>query len=111
MGRKSTRKVPGIIAKSTAAIASSDAEKNLSFSDSTFTPYAIDKAKDPEKLLGQTTRGEPGILQRLDGTDVQIYMLQEAFGRLGEPTKEDVHCPVDPVIELVHGRNIEKTVK
>ena len=67
MGRKSTRKVPGIMAKSTATIASSDAEKNLSFSDSTFTPYAIDRAKDPEKLSGQTVRDEPGKLQRLDG--------------------------------------------
>jgi hypothetical protein len=30
-------------------------------------------------------------------------MLQEALGGFGEPTEEDVHCPVDLVVELSHG--------
>jgi hypothetical protein len=59
MGRASTRKAPGIRAISTEAIALSDAEKNLLFSDSTFIPYAADKAKDPERLPSQKARREP----------------------------------------------------
>ena len=49
----STRKAPGIIAILTTPIASSDAEKIQSFSDSTFTPYATDRVKYPAKLSSQ----------------------------------------------------------
>ena len=45
----------------------------------------------------------PGNCKDWMGTDVQMDMLQEALRRLGEPTKEDVHCLVDLVVELVHG--------
>ena len=54
MGKVSTRKAPGNMATSTAAIASSEAEKNLSLSDSMFTPYATDKVNDPVRLTHQT---------------------------------------------------------
>jgi len=60
MGKTSTRKAPGNMAMSTAAIASSDAEKNLSLSDSMFTPYAIDKVKDPVRLSSRNVLREPG---------------------------------------------------
>jgi hypothetical protein len=75
MGRASTRKAPGIRAISTAPIASSDAEKNLSLSDSTFTPYAMDKIKDPVRLPGRTACSEPETAQGLSGADVQMRML------------------------------------
>ena len=45
------------------------------------------------------------------GTDVQMRMLQEAFGGLGEPTEEDIHRLVDLVIELIHNRIAEETVE
>ena len=44
-------------------------------------------------------------------TDVQMRMLQEAFGRLGEPVEEDVYCLVDLVIELTCGGNVKETVE
>jgi len=59
MGKASTRKAPGSIATSIAAIASSDAKKTLSVSDSMFTPYAIDRAKDPVRLPCQDACSEP----------------------------------------------------
>jgi len=59
IGKTSTRKDPGSMATSIAAIASSDAEKNLSVSDSMFTPYAIDKVKDPVRLPSQNVYSEP----------------------------------------------------
>jgi hypothetical protein len=62
MGRTSTRKAPDISATSRAASASSDAEKNLSLLDSTFTPYATDKAKDPLRLPSQKLCSEPEII-------------------------------------------------
>jgi hypothetical protein len=63
MGKVSTRKTPGVRATSTAANASSDTEKNLSFSDSTFTPYATDKVKDAVRLLSQKACGESEAMQ------------------------------------------------
>ena len=51
------------MATSTAAIASSDAEKNLLLSDSMFTPYAIDKVKDPVRLPSQNVFREPETTQ------------------------------------------------
>ena len=65
MGKTSTRKDPGNMATSTAAIASSDAEKNLSFSDSMFTPYAIDKVKDPVRLPNQNACRETETIREL----------------------------------------------
>ena len=53
MGRVSTRNAPGTRAVSKAVIASSDAAKNLSLSDSTFNPYAMDKVNEPVRLPGQ----------------------------------------------------------
>jgi hypothetical protein len=58
MGRKSTRKTPGTMAIPTAAITSSDAEESLSFPDSTFTPYATDKVKNPVRFPSQNECGE-----------------------------------------------------
>ena len=40
-----------------------------------------------------------------------MRVFQEALGGLREPTKEDVYCPVDLVVELTRGRNVEETVK
>jgi len=48
MGKASTRKAPGSKARSIAAIAFSDAEKNLSLS-----AYAIDRTKDPVRLANE----------------------------------------------------------
>jgi hypothetical protein len=83
MGKTSTKNAPGFRATSTAANASSDAEKNLSLSDSTFTPYATDKAKDPVRLPNQKECDESKIMQGLSRADAQMRMLQEALGRFG----------------------------
>ena len=83
MGKTSTKNAPGFRATSTAASASSDAEKNLSLSDSTLTPYATDKAKDPVRLPNQEECDEPKIMQGLSRADAQMRMLQEALGRFG----------------------------
>ena len=64
MGKESTRKVPDTMATSIVGIAFSYAEKNLSFSDSTFTPYVIDKLKDEMRLPGQNVFREPETAQR-----------------------------------------------
>ena len=40
-----------------------------------------------------------------------MRMLQEAFGRFGEPVEEDVYCLVDLFIELTCGGNVEETVE
>ena len=61
----STRKAPGNRARSTAPIALSDAEKNLSLSDSTFAPYAIDRTKDPVRLSRQKVYNWLGTEQGL----------------------------------------------
>ena len=65
MGKTSTRKAPGSRARSIAAIASSDAEKNLSLSDFMFTPYAIDRTKDPVRLVNRKAHSEPEMIQGL----------------------------------------------
>jgi len=59
MGRTFTRKAPGIRARAIAPIAPSDAERNSSLSDSSFTPYATDKPKDPVRLPRQKACGKP----------------------------------------------------
>lgn len=61
MGKESTRKAPGTIAIATAFIASSVAAKTLSLSDSTFKPYAIDNAKEPERLSDKKATSEPNL--------------------------------------------------
>jgi len=66
MGKVSTRKVPGTMAISTAAIAFSNAERNLLLSDSMFTPYAIDKLKDLVRLPSRNVFREPETAQRLN---------------------------------------------
>ena len=63
MGKASTRKVPGTIATSTAAIAFSNAERHLSLSDSMFTPYVIDKLKDVVRLPSRNVFREPEAAQ------------------------------------------------
>jgi hypothetical protein len=38
-------------------------------------------------------------------------MFQETLGRFRKPVKEDVHCLVDLVVELVHDGGVEETVE
>ena len=40
-----------------------------------------------------------------------MRMFQETLGGLREPTQEDVYCPMDLVVELTRGRNVEETVE
>ena len=75
MGKTSTKNVPGSRARSIAAIAASDAEKNLSFSDFTSTPYAIDRTKDPVRLVNRKGHGELETVEECARTDVQTCMV------------------------------------
>jgi hypothetical protein len=86
MGRESTRNAPGTRAVSKAVIASSDAAKNLSLSDSTFNPYATDKVNEPVRLPGQIASVEPETTERYEA-HVQMHVLQKALGRFGESAK------------------------
>ena len=111
MGKTSTRKAPGSRARSIAAIASSDAEKNLSLSDFTSTPYAIDRTNDPVRLA---SRGYIVSLRQCKGcarTDVQTRMLEEALGGLGEPMDEDIYRLVDLVVEVTCSGWVEEAVE
>ena len=90
------------MATSTAAIALSDAEKNSSLSDSMFTPYAIDRVKDPVRLASQKRTVSPRERDGRAKTDVQMHMFQEALGGFREPVEENAYCLVDLVIEPTH---------
>ena len=111
MGKKSTRNVPGSRARSIAAIASSDAEKNLSLSDSMFTPYAIDRIRDPVRLPSRKRRSESETVRGLSEDDIQMCMLQEALGGIREPTEEDSHCHMNIIVEPTCSWNVEETVE
>ena len=65
-----------------------------------FTPYAIDKVKDPVRL---PSRNGPGQRNDRANADVQMCMFQEAFGRVGESVEEDIYCLVNLIVELAGG--------
>ena len=40
-----------------------------------------------------------------------MRVLEEPLGRFRESTEEDVHCLVDLVVVLIHGRGIKEAVE
>lgn len=68
-----------------------------------FTPYAIDKVKDPVRLCNQGAYCQPKTTQDLNRTkfDTQMNMAQEALRRIREAAEEDVYCLVDLVVKLI----------
>ena len=65
-----------------------------------FTPYDIDKVKDPVRLY--KVYGQREAIQG-SKIDVQMHMVQKTFRRIRKPAEENVDCLVDLVIELLHG--------
>lgn len=65
------------------------------------------------RLAGQRVCSKPETMQGLNRVkiDVQVRMLKEVLGRFRKPVEEDVYCPVDLVVELIHDCSVEKPVE